>query len=116
MNKLKDYIHSTLITQGYNISYVDFEEHHLDKIIELAQEAKGKMGNKEMYYKLEGLYEDFRNVMKSINLSYEVKEAAFEDIYSQVVEITGLMWKFTDDDENDFLEEFGNYLQELSDD
>ena len=115
MNKLKDYIHNTLITQGYDISYVDFEEHHLDKIIELAQEVKGKIGNKEMYYKLEGLYEDFRKVMKSPHLTYHVKEAVFVDIYSQVVSITGLAFRFTDDNAEAFLEEFGRYLKELSD-
>ena len=116
MNKLKDYIHSTLITQGYDISYVDFEEHHLDKIIELAQEAKGKIGNKEMYYKLEGLYEDFRNVMKSGNITESTKSIVAWDIYSEVVDITGLEYRFTDDNAEVFLEEFGSYLEELSDD
>jgi hypothetical protein len=43
IERLKSYIMATIVPQGWGISFVDFEEHHLDKLILLAQNAKKQL-------------------------------------------------------------------------
>ncbi len=44
--KLQNWVINNLVTAGWNLSYDELDEHQLDRLIELAQEAKAELQNK----------------------------------------------------------------------
>ena len=45
--KLQNWVINNLVTEGWNLSYSDLDEYQLDRLIELAQEAKKNLHETE---------------------------------------------------------------------
>lgn len=76
MDKLKDYIHNTIVTSGYSLSYVDFEEHHLNKLIVLCNEAKREIHSSGVLFsenELKDLLTELTHIKDSTVLDWDEK-------------------------------------------
>lgn len=104
MTKVKDYIHSTLITDGYSISYVELEEHHLKELISRCEQDLEALSNNCHADTLEGLLRELTHIKNSSVLGWDDKYDICWKIKDKMFEVCSFEWYDPDTSyEEDFM-------------
>lgn len=111
MSKLKEYLHSNIVTQGYGLEYAEFTEYNLDNIIELAQQEKVNL-SKGNLPKVKELYEGLVFIEESVYISDEGKEESYKSIRKDILLLTGT--SFWSNGLQDFILEVKEYIDNKS--